>query len=73
MCDEEIGSVDYYLADFRDGKSFIEESWAWVDLTSLGRYVYRVEISFSGTDVGEYGLNTPTYCAIDDIIYRIYY
>ena len=72
MCGEKLGSVDYYLADFRDGKQFIEDSWATVDLTSFGRYAYRVEISFSGTDIGEYGLNTPTYCAIDDIWYRIY-
>lgn len=71
--EEEVGVVDYYLADFRDGKSFIEESWATVDLTSLGRYVYKVEISFSGTDIGDYGLNTPTYCVIDEIWYRIYY
>ena len=72
MCGENLGSVDYYLADFRDGKHFIEESWASVDLTSLGRYVYKVEISFSGTDIGDYGLNTPTYCVIDEIWYRIY-
>ena len=67
-----MGSVDYYLEDFRDGKSFIEESWAYVDLSSLGRCVNKVEISFSGTDIGEYGLNTPTYCVIDEIGYRIY-
>ena len=71
-CGENVGSVDYYLADFREGKSFIEESWAYVDLSSLGRCVNKVEISFSGTDIGEYGLNTPTYCVIDEIGYRIY-
>ena len=71
-CGENVGSVDYYLADFREGKSFIEESWAYVDLSTLGRCVNKVEISFSGTDIGEYGLNTPTYCVIDEIGYRIY-
>lgn len=69
---ENAGSVDYYLADFRDGKSFIEESWAYVDLSTLGRCITKVEISFSGTDIGDYGLNTPTYCVIDEIGYRIY-
>ncbi len=24
-------------------------------------------IDFEGSDVGDYGLNTPTYCAIDNI------
>ena len=71
-CGENVGSVDYYLADFRDGKSFIEESWAYVDLTSLGKCVYKICISFSGTDIGDYGLNTPTYCVIDEIDYRVY-
>lgn len=71
-CGELLGSVDYYLADFRDGKSFILDSWDYVNLTTLGRYVHKVKISFSGTDIGDYGLNTPTYCAIDDICYRIY-
>ena len=71
-CGENLGSVDYYLADFRDGKSFIEKSWANVSLVSLGKEVHKVSISFSGTDIGDYGLNTPTYCVIDEIDYRIY-
>lgn len=61
--------VEYYLADFRDGKSYISTSWESVDLTSLGSEVYSVEISIEGTDMGDWGLNTPTYCCIDDIRY----
>ena len=72
-CGENLGSVDYYLADFRNGKSFIEKGWANVSLVSLGKEVHKVSISFSGTDIGDYGLNTPTYCVIDEIDYRIYY
>jgi hypothetical protein len=71
-CGENLGSVDYYLADFRNGKSFIEKGWASVSLVSLGEEVLKVSISFSGTDIGDYGLNTPTYCVIDEIDYRIY-
>jgi hypothetical protein len=71
-CGENLGSVDYYLADFRNGKSFIEKGWANVSLVSLGEEVLKVSISFSGTDIGDYGLNTPTYCVIDEIDYRIY-
>jgi hypothetical protein len=71
-CGENLGSVDYYLADFRNGKSFIEKGWANVSLVSLGEEVLKVSISFSGTDIGDYGLNTPTYCVIDEIDYRVY-
>lgn len=67
----ETGSVDYYLADFRDGKSFISSNWETVSLVSLGNRVSKVEISMDGTDRNEFGLNTPTYCCIDNIEYEL--
>lgn len=63
------GVVDYYLADFRDGKSYIATSWEKVNLTGLGSKVKSVEISIDGTDKSEWGLNTPAYCCIDNIVY----
>ena len=41
-------------------------------LRQPSKEVHKVSISFSGTDIGDYGLNTPTYCVIDEIDYRIY-
>ncbi|MCP4115246.1 MAG: DUF4465 domain-containing protein [Desulfobacteraceae bacterium] len=56
------GSVDFYLADFRDGKSELVNEWTWVDFTSLGNVV-GLEFAFSGSQVGV----VPKYVAMDDL------
>ena len=43
------------------------ENWTNVDLSSLGA-VKTLTFTFSGTDAGDYGLNTPAYVAIDNIV-----
>lgn len=66
----QTGSVEHYLADFRtESAPGIAEGWHKVDLSSLGS-VHKVMINFEGSDTGEYGLNTPAYCAIDNIEVR---
>lgn len=63
----ETGTVEHYLADFRTASDpGLSEGWHKVDLSSLGS-VQKVVINFEGSDMGEYGLNTPAYCAIDNI------
>lgn len=67
--DEVTDVIDFYLADFRFGdnaQDYIVDSWAEVDLSGLGA-VKSVEFSVSSSDVGDFGINTPTYYAIDDI------
>lgn len=59
-------SVDFYLADFRDGKSIILTDWVWCDLTSLGE-VDAISFSLSSTDNGTYGMNTPGYFCFDNL------
>lgn len=59
-------TVDYYLADFRDGKTFISDKWEKVDLSSLGT-VDKVVLTFSSTDNGDWGMNTPAYVCLDNI------
>lgn len=59
-------SVSYYLADFRDGKTYISNSWQKADLSALGQ-VDSVAISFDSSDKGEWGMNTPAYVCIDNI------
>jgi len=66
----ETGKVEFYLADFRNNRSFILQEWTRVDLRSLGE-VNRLEFTFDSTDVGEWGVNTPQYAAIDNIIYEV--
>lgn len=68
---DETGAVKVYLADFRDGKSFIMTEWTKVDLTSLGA-VNKLVYKFTSTDSGAAGINTPTYVCIDNVAYREY-
>ena len=58
--------VDFYLADFRNGKSSLIKTWEKVDLSALGQ-VDSVAFSFDSSDVGQWGINTPTYVCIDNI------
>jgi hypothetical protein len=63
------GTVEFYLADYRfedNNKDYIVENWEYVDLSSLG-VVKSVEFSLSSSDVGDWGMNTPAYFAMDDL------
>lgn len=62
------GTVEFYAADFRDGKSYICSSWTKVDLSALGA-VLKVEISMDSSDTGEWGINTPCYICLDNLEY----
>lgn len=62
------GTVEFYAADFRNGKSYICSEWTKVDLSSLGA-IYKVEISMDSSDTGEWGVNTPCYICLDNLVY----
>jgi len=65
-----LGSVVFYLADYRStvqAEHYIVDSWTSVDLTSLGSNVDYLEFEFASSDVGDYGINTPTYVALDNL------
>lgn len=62
--------VEFYLADYRDpdnSQDYIVDSWEYVDLSSLGE-VKTVEFTLSSSDVGDQGINTPTYFAMDNLV-----
>jgi hypothetical protein len=64
------GAVQFYLADFRfedSGQDYIVDTWKFVDLTPLG-IVKSLEFSLSSSDVGDWGMNTPAYFALDTIV-----
>jgi hypothetical protein len=61
------GTVEFYLADYRGTADQIVDSWTEVDLSSLGP-VTGLEFALTSSDVGEWGMNTPAYFAIDDIV-----
>jgi hypothetical protein len=60
------GSTTFYLADFRNGGSTIVNTWELLDLTPLGGAA-SIGLVWESTDVGEFGINTPQYAAIDDL------
>lgn len=64
------GTVDFYLADYRfanDALDYVVDTWTWIDLTGLGP-VASLDFTLSGSDTGEFGLNTPAYFALDDLV-----
>jgi len=62
----ETGAVEFYLADFRDGKSKLLKIWEKVDLSSLGK-VNKIQFTFDSSDKGMFGVNTPKYVCLDNI------
>jgi hypothetical protein len=67
-------SIEFYLADYRfsdNSLDYILDDWAKIDLTSFGFDVATVSFRFESSDVGPWGINTPTYFAIDNIHYSM--
>lgn len=70
VSDTTTGTVDFYLADYRfedNGQDYVLSTWEYVDLSSLGE-VKKLEFSLTSSDVGDWGMNTPAYFAIDKIV-----
>ena len=63
---EEVGRSTFYLADYRDGKSSVVNTWEWFDWTPLANAAY-VTFEMESTDTGDYGMNTPNYFCLDGI------
>lgn len=66
---EYTDTIDFYLADYRftdNSQDYIVDQWTWVDLTKLGE-VIGLELCLGSSDVGDYGMNTPAYFAMDSL------
>jgi hypothetical protein len=64
------GTVEFHLADYTsadNGLDYVLSTWAYVDLSSLG-VVKSLEFALSSSDVGEWGMNTPAYFAMDNLV-----
>lgn len=58
------------LADFTfedNSLDYISKSWEYYDLSSAG-YIKYLIFSFSSSDTSKYGIITPTYVCIDNIV-----
>lgn len=68
-----VGSVAFYLADFRfadHSKDYLIHDWTRVDLSGLGT-VKSLEFAMSSSDNDPvFGMNTPAYFSVDNIVYH---
>ena len=65
-----IGSITIDLADYTfadNSQDFIVEGWQSVDLSSLSD-ARSLAIEFESSDTGPFGINTPTYIALDNLV-----
>ena len=63
----EVGEVDFYLANYTSASSLPVDVWTLVNLSSLaGRQ--SLTFDYASSDVGEFGINTPEYFAMDNLI-----
>jgi hypothetical protein len=65
-----VDTVDFYLADFRfedSAQDYLVDDWTWVDLSGLGELT-SVTFALSSSDNGQFGMNTPAYFAVDNVV-----
>jgi hypothetical protein len=70
--DETTDTIDFFLADYRfsnDANDYIVQEWTTVDISALG-YVSKLEFLLSSSDVGMFGMNTPGFFALDNVVYE---
>ena len=66
-------SINFYLADYRfadNSEDYIITDWTKVDVSQFNSEDELV-FTMSGSDVGMFGLNTPTYFCVDNITLMI--
>jgi hypothetical protein len=69
--DSATGTIEFYLVDFREASSpGILAGWQRVDLLPLGE-VTALRFNIQGSDVGQYGLNSPAYFAFDNLAVKL--
>ncbi|WP_107039294.1 T9SS type A sorting domain-containing protein [Brumimicrobium mesophilum] len=64
-------SIEFFLADYRfpdNNDDYIIDSWTTVDLSTFHNVNY-LTFGFKSTDIGSFGINTPLYFAMDNLVY----
>ena len=64
------GSVTFRLADYTfadNALDYVVRNWTQIDLTPLGNAA-SMNLSFASSDVGDFGINTPVYVAVDNLV-----
>lgn len=68
------GTVPFYLADFRfanNSLDYLISQWTTVDLRSLPATTSALTFQLTSSDVGGFGINTPTYFALDSLLVAV--
>ena len=63
-------SVEFYLADYRaagTASDYVVKNWQFVNCTALGQ-VDSIAFEMKSSDVGAFGINTPTYFSMDNFV-----
>lgn len=66
-----IDSTEFYLADYRfsdNTQDYIVNTWETVDLSFVGETVYSISFKLESSDMGQWGMNTPAYFALDNLV-----
>ena len=67
---DEVGEIEFALADFRfedSADDYLVNDWVHVDLSTLVG-AKKLQFSLESSDMGEYGMNTPAYFALDHLV-----
>ncbi|MDB9882318.1 DUF4465 domain-containing protein [Bacteroidia bacterium] len=72
LAGNKVDSVIFYLADYRfpnNNQDYILKNWEYVNFSNSfeDTNVDSISFRYEGSDVGEYGLNTPKYFCMDDL------
>ena len=65
-----VDSINFYLADYRfsdNSLDYIIDEWTDIDLIPIGRSD-SLSFSLSSSDNGAFGMNTPSYFCVDNVI-----
>ena len=67
--EEHSDSIEFYLADYRfedNTLDYLINEWTYIDLSSLSD-AGNLKFTLTSSDVGMFGINTPTYFCVDNI------
>lgn len=66
-----VGTTNFYLADYRfsdNAQDYVISQWTSVDLSTLPATTTRLTFSLASSDNGSFGMNTPAYFALDNLV-----
>lgn len=69
-----LNTVPFYLADYRfsdNSFDYIVKTWKSVDLSTLPASTQSLTFDLTSSDVGEFGMNTPSYFALDSLVVAV--